>query len=349
MKEKSRFSWLGLLKFLASLMIIWCHTSLLRNGEEYSFKYTYLLVDFFFMISGFFVFRHFQKEEYQKLSINEAAKESLKYTFKRFLGYLPYVVVSVLTITAITIVNAHPVSIGGLVAMMKITPFELLFLSSQTGLRLSPIWYLSSLFIVMPFFSLLSQKVPKYLNYLLSLLFVIISYNNFFQNMDKFEGLQALLRAITGLSLGVVIYMAAEYINGCKFKKWQEIIITITEIIILLSAIVLMYPANVEFVQAKPSESLIILLFSISLILLLSQKSYTSKIRFGLFDFLEKLSLPIYITHWVVIRFIQYYLPEMSINKRIAVLYIATFIASISLYSMIELYKTKQYLKRISK
>lgn len=345
--KNRRISWLGLLKFLASLMIVWCHTSKIRNGEEYNFKYTYLLVEFFFIVSGYFVYKHFQKETFRKLSMDNAAKESLKYTFKKFLGYLPYIFISVLAMTVLSIVHNNPTSVGALINLLKVTPFEILFLSSQTGLRLSPIWYISSLFIVTPIFSLLAQKLPKYLNYLISMLLVIVIYGNYFDNMDKFFGIDCLIRAFVGMSLGTIVYGAADYIGKINFKKYQRVLISTLEFVFGFSALALMYPASVDFVQGKPTEALIILLMAASLTLLLSSQTITSKINLKFFDLLEKISLPIYITHWVVLYFLQHFLSNRPECQKIFILYGITIAVSVSLYAIIELHKAKSYIKSI--
>lgn len=348
MKKTGRISWLGLLKFFASLMIIWCHTSLIRDGEQYNLKYTYLFVEFFLIISGYFIYKHFQRSTAKQKTTDESAKEALKYTFSRFVGYIPYVVVCVVAITLLEIIKSRPSDIGGLMSLLKITPFEMIFLSSQTGLRLAPLWYLSALFIVMPLFAFLAQKMPRNLNYLLSLLFIIVIYGNYFNNLDQPRGVDSLIRVFTALCVGTCVYWAAEIISRFKLSDYRKIVLTILEIVSFLIAIALMWPASVEFVQAKPTEFLVIFLFSVSLTLLLSGNTYTSGISIGFFNLLEKLSMPIYLTHWVVIEFIQYYLMELSENKRILILYLTTLACSISLYAIIELYsiKKQQRLKR---
>ena len=342
MTSNKRISWLGLLKFLASLMIIWCHTSLIRDGGEYNLKYSYLFVEFFLIITGYFTFKHFQKSVFKAKTIDESAKEALRYTYKKFAKYAPYVVVSVIAITLLVIIIEKPVDIGELFSLIRLTPFEMLFLSSQTGLRLAPLWYLSALFIVMPLFSFLAQRVPKNLNYLLSMLFIVIIYGNYFDYMDKSSGIDSLIRVFSALCLGTCVNWVTENLAKIKTVKYKKLLFTGLELLSGLAAIAFMWPASVEFVQEKPNEILVIFLFALSLTLLFSGSTYTSKVSINLFNYLEKISFPIYITHWIIIVFIQNYLMGLTEGKRIMLLYLITIVCSVSLHAIVELYETKK-------
>lgn len=87
----SRYSYLGLLKFLASMGIVIVHT-LDQNANWGKLWY---LVEFYFFITGFFTYRHFQQRRIpgKKTSIELKAKRAFAYSHKKFSYIFPYIII----------------------------------------------------------------------------------------------------------------------------------------------------------------------------------------------------------------------------------------------------------------
>ena len=97
-QNNSRISILGLVKFLAALAIVLYHT---MPYDGY-WRQSYLLVEFFFFITGYFTFKHFQKDQkaIQHDDIEAKSIKALKYTAKKFLAFLPFVIIASIMIHA---------------------------------------------------------------------------------------------------------------------------------------------------------------------------------------------------------------------------------------------------------
>ena len=63
-KKYNRISLLGFIKFFAAILIVWFHTSIFFLPEEtWRFTTGRILVELFFIITGYFTAKHFQKDE----------------------------------------------------------------------------------------------------------------------------------------------------------------------------------------------------------------------------------------------------------------------------------------------
>lgn len=335
MNVKKRISVLGLCKFLAAVGIVFLHC-LPSRGHWLSL---YLLVEFFFMITGYFTFKHFQKTKtIQVDTLDIKSRKAIKYTINKFIPFLPFIFIAVL----IRYTHAFIVVGGGglpeIIRVGKNAIMDLLLLNSQTGEYGWVLWFLSAMFIVFPLFSLVCQSKNKNFLYIIIALSSIIYYFNFFNS--NIYGVYPLVRAFMGLSLGILVYAISENI---KTMKTSSNIITSVWVFCILCSLALLYidPTSPNMNVFRPT---IILLFIIILSILLSMKMRITSLSIKAFDYLEKISLVLFLMH-APILFIFESTPIANHRKLLFLIVLSTsFITSVIVYFSVN--KIQKHLKQ---
>ena len=295
---KKKISYLGLLKFIGVCAIMYYHTL----PSEHSFSSLYLFVEFFFIITGYMTFKHFQSDG-QALcgnGIEEKSQNAIRYTLKKFIGMIPYVVIALIMMYGLELIKAIAAGGEAVADLLKSMPADILLLNSQTGASEWPIWFLSAMIIAFPVFTLVCQIKHTKTLYIFAATFSVVYYFSFF-NADIFFW-KAILRAFAGMVLGIVCYGLAEKIGSLNVSKGGAVWLQILQTVVFLLAVFSMYPArtseNAGFFMKET-----VLLFFIHLTLLLSGKTPTHNISCRVFDFLEKISMILFLVHipWMMI------------------------------------------------
>ena len=230
-------------------------------------------VEFFFILSGYFITSHFSASK------DENGSTILLYCFKKYINYLPYVFIAVV---CRYLIDAFPKLIAGnymgFIAEYLNFPFELLMLSSSgiVPAKLSPIWYLSTMFIMMPVFSWL--------------LIPVLYYGKMGLNANR-SILNDLLRCFAGMTLGSAVFYGVAVLKKVSLNSAQRVGATIVEGLALAGSIYIM-------TQNKNHLNLVLLFFILILLLQLSGITYSSCLRGKLFSFLAEMSLPLYLFHY---------------------------------------------------
>lgn len=336
------------LRFIASLMIIWCHTSIIRpsannpmpDGRLFHFTSSAIFVEFFLLLMGFFTYKHFQNKNLESNSIDNKIKDSFLYTFKKFKEYLPYTISAIILVYIVIGLNTNFQSTQSVLDFIKTFPMEMLFISSQTsGTKLGPIWYLSATFIVLPLFCFISQWKNKNLLPLFGVPLALVFYSQIMGFSGS--GFYALVRVFVGLVTGALIYRASLILSKIRLTNLSKILLSILEPLLFVISIIVLYPNDIHLMDDRVNIVLEMLLFVTCLTLLMSGQTISSKIKVKSFSFLGKLSLPLYLYHYVVVEFIWRFIGDYSISTKIILLYAVTFIISIFSYCAVELAKIR--------
>ena len=79
-----RIGKIELMRFLGAVLIMNAHF----GYQDRPFQLSWFFVEFFYIITGYFTMRHFEKQEPQEHF--EAVKIAVEYTGKKFVQFLPY-------------------------------------------------------------------------------------------------------------------------------------------------------------------------------------------------------------------------------------------------------------------
>lgn len=300
--EKHRASALGLVKFIAAVAIVYFHTLL---GRPEHFSTLYLLVELFFFITGYYTFKHFQNSTVGVGvdDIDTKAKKALRYATKKIASLLPYILIAVTVHYVILLIPAIDSGWRAVFDALKGLPFDLLLLNTQAGIANWPMWFLSAMMIVMPVFCLLCQSKNRYFLFIFSSLACLIYYFNFFRwpyDQGVFY-IAPLIRAFMGMLMGVNIYVVSSQLKKIKSTKANSVVLQICEIGALVLSFVFMYSRD-NSTNASIFRSLTFLSFFIYLCLFMSRQTIASKVSSPTMDFLEKISIIIFMIHIPVLN-----------------------------------------------
>lgn len=343
-KKSKRISVVDLLRFVACCFIIWFHTPDLRdvnNLHEFPFVGAFLFVELFFILMGYFTYRHFRKTSNEQ-SLETKAKRSLSYTWKKFSSYLPYTIFAVLIVYAVRLLDPGLIITSKIDILLYFKHFlaELFLLNISGGGQLGLTWYLSAALVVFPLFCMICQSRNQRLLYVVLLPFCVIFYLCFYS--ASLGGVGPVLRAFAGLSLGVLSYALSERLKQLNCKKWFSFLLSLIELLSFMLAIVLLYTRNESLVRHEHLFIFsVVFCFFITLVLLLSTKTLQSKIKLWLFDFLGKISLQMYLFHQFFHWLILFFANALPVATKMALLYGGTIAMSVAVYAIVELAKER--------
>ena len=343
-KENKRISVVELLRFIASFFIIWFHSPYIRYQDNFSvfhFTGSFLFVELFFMLTGYFTVKHFANKKYESKSFDEQCKEAARYTWKKFKAFLPYTILAVLLMYLIKFIYLDFNSLRELLGFFKKITLELTLLNTQGGGALGLTWYLAAIVVIYPIFCTLCQSKHKMFLFFLIVPFCLTYYLGFatFSSTDS----ATILRSLAGLSMGAIIYALSEFIKKLDFKKVWIVFLSIAELACFGISLVFLWTNDRMLVYDDRFYSFnIIFFFMMTLTLLLSGKTIQSKIRFRPFDFLGKLSLCFYLFHQIINEIIVLYLNDcLPAAAKMTILYAGTFVASVLIYYTVEAAKKR--------
>ena len=146
---RKRLSIADLWKFIATIMIMIYHIYYLGNpfsGEDYLGRSCWIWVEFFFVVTGYFTYKHFENSD----SNDDIFKSSISYTIQKFKAFIPYTTVAI-TIAYIlsaeySLLRSNP---SQFFAHFATYPFEVLLIGEavQSKQVLGPIWFLSAMLL----------------------------------------------------------------------------------------------------------------------------------------------------------------------------------------------------------
>lgn len=335
MKNSKRISYLGLLKFLAAIAIIFYHAKIAITAHGGAL---YTLVEFFMFITGYFTFKHFhsKKDEIKRNSIEKKATNAIKYSVSKIITLMPFVIITVILVLLIYIWNARYQDPRTILLIFRTVPADLLLMHSQSPDAANALWYISALAIALPVFCLFCQtKKPKATFLLLSPLIIVYFWSPYWGN--KINGAYAIIRMLAGLITGASLYYSARFIKRRYANKKSATVLQIVETLLTIIGVILMYPVA-EATYTSYTDRYIVIIMYIVLTIIFSQRTYTSRIRNKTLDYLEQISMPLFLLHIPVLPTIALLITPYERP----LLYVTSCITISVLFSIITSYIVKQ-------
>lgn len=325
-----------LVKFIAALLIM-AHHIYHMGISGYRFYDSWVYVEFFTLVTGYFTAKHFSK----KTTVNKS-KEAVQYTIKKFLPLIPYTV----AVSALAwITNAiSGVIYDGWTWKLVVENFlgdfafdMLLIPDGQTLHFVTPLWYISAMIMGFPIFILIVQLKNRYTKIIICIFIPIIYFGKI--GITGTIGFpHDIFRVVCGMMLGVIIFEISR-IFITEIQKIPKTCLTIIEIMCIIYPI---YGCYTNMAAAGYTVfRLYVLCFFVSLLICLPGFSYTVKIRGWLFNYLGKLSVPMFIFHWYVGTLVDIFSKFMILDNqmKIIIYYIGTFIFSMIAMAIVDQWK----------
>lgn len=335
---KHRASMLGMAKFIAAVAITYFHA---LNGTHGNWSLLYLLVEFFFFVTGYYTYKHFQTvigNDSERATVETKVKRALKYTVSKIKGLLPYIIIAIV-LRYIAVLYSVRIGQTSLVDALCNLPFEITLLGSQTGWFSWPLWFISAMVIVMPLFCFIAQSRSKWLTFMMCLLSCIVYYFSVVNVVGlSASGFSALLRAFAGMMTGVVIYVFAGQVNKLRLSKFKKAIIQTVEILSFCMAFVFMYPSDMTS-NLSIYRNLVYMSFFVFLVVFMSGQTITSKLSCKTMDFLEKISMVLFMVHFPIMSLIDFLPIALAYQTRMVLIIGVSVFASIITYCAVDYVK----------
>lgn len=162
-----RNSVLDMWRFIGSIVILLFHSGILGITDHH-FQSGWIFVEFFYMITGYYTYKHFSNMKYT--SLEDIATKSISYTLKKYINMLPYVIIVVFLTSIYNFIISGCSNIKIFVEML----LEITLLFHRN--IVPPLWYLSALFIVFPVFCCLCQMSSKHFLAILAFSYTVYFY-----------------------------------------------------------------------------------------------------------------------------------------------------------------------------
>ncbi|WP_099467051.1 acyltransferase family protein [Konateibacter massiliensis] len=340
MKEQNgRNGSIELMRFLLIAAIAVMHFSNSYFGQTPYFDGAYAATEFFFLVSGYLLFRSFYKNR-------EARKEisAWKFTVHKIKNLYPYYIISFFMIFSFSMLSERA-GIGKWLVSLGKSVWELSFLqiSGLKGFVLYnyPAWYISAMLLAGYFiYTLLELWEKKFVKFVmpLSVLLIYCFFSKNAESIDVWGGAKifdisdALMRAFAGMCLGGISYYASIAIGKKELKGKTRLLLTGSEIAVFILAMILM--AGVGHTQ---TDFYVIALLASAVILAFSGQTHTEKLfSNAAVNFLGKISYPMFLNQIFVISLFGTFWEGLGYKE--AVLLFMAVLTVISLAEMLVLY-----------
>lgn len=315
---------------------MFCHLDLV-GSSAYP---TYMFVDFFFILSGYFTVQHFTRTKSDP-NPEKRGRIALIYTAKKFLPFLPHLLVALPIVYFAR--NFYFLKDGNLLGFL--TGFKDMFAEflllpvkffEMPVRQIGPLWYLSALLVVMPLFGYICQS--KYRRPI-GFAGLILAYVYFCMQdaISAFDPISALLLCASCMFVGMFVFDVVLEVKIKKLKTWTKVFATVIELTCLVYSCL---AAMLGFTPAKMQ----VVIYVIMLVIMLSGVSYTSRLKVPLFTWLGKISMPLFIWHYAVGRVLSHLITGWSSKRLLVAFFAGSIVAAIVMHYLAEF-----VLKKVSK
>lgn len=341
-----------LYRFIFAVIIMIYHALIVNDGLGAPIPLGYVFVEFFFFLSGYFTYSHMYRR-YKTGEVETYDKSfPMDYTWRKIKRMIPYMLMTFIIFSIAKIygqINLNNDSLKECIKGFSGAIFDLLLLQ-VTGICKNPQfnawWYLSALVFALPLVIILFRKAIVYKGGYQWLLHAspLMIYGYFSVVVNKldwetFVGItrSGFFRGFAGLCTGGTIFCLAKELEKIKLSKMTKYILTIMEVGLYLSSILIAW----KYYRIINSTFIIVFLLIAGLVITFSNQSYTTKVNFKGFEILGSIATPLYICHFSVGRIVELYMSEYtgSVFCRYLVYYGISFILSIVMLITIKVLK----------
>lgn len=308
-----RNSLLELWRFVFCMSVLLMHFINSYNqttgGTGRFFHAGYLGVEFFFIVSGYFIGSYYDKNQANK-TVSERLRSILSYAWSRLLRLYPlYITALILMLIVRTVFVGKSFNYIFTTVKNCFAEFFLLqWTTNNNGVLIFSDWYIPAVFFGGLCFVIILAFTQKIGGYVIAPIITFFIYRHYFSLIGKIDIISAhhgILRGIAGIGFGVFIYFIAKLLckpiiqyNISRIYSWIAGIIS--------SFIFLAIFIYTNYGRRSKWDFLIIALYGISILLLMSAQIKLPKKLEKFFSFLGKTTYPIYILQMPIIETIMY-------------------------------------------
>jgi len=345
--KKSREGAVSLLKFLFTVTIFLYHAGNLLDGEHY-FRVAsvgYILVDFFFMVSGFYFYQSVLKLKEKNINIYQ---ENVKMIGKKFIAFLPYTIIAGI-VSCIIIFFHQKVAISSIIMSFLNT-----FLFDMTGLSGYTVngvtWYLSAMLIIFFLLCPIIYNYDKSYKYYICPLIIMFGLGYMAHSASSLDIYMSgwngffylgLVRALVDINLGILLYHFSRLVKN--YLNNRKRLYNLLDVSALILYTIVFYYIYIYRICGRLDYFILFVLF-LALLCTFSENRFNNKLDTKVIRYLEKIALPVYINQLPIITLFSIFgnFKEFPIVLLLALL-------SDILFSMLEFYVVEIFLKKRKK
>ncbi|MCM1532385.1 MAG: acyltransferase [Ruminococcus flavefaciens] len=311
---KNRNVLVELARFLFSILVVGYHVQMSMNNDVADFfENGALAVEFFFLISGYFLARSIEKISASKNRRNTAV-ETWRFMKNKVKGILPThitaIIVIIIVILACNFTNAGNILLKGLPSVFLLQGGALWY-NGYADALIVPEWYLSSMLLSMlfifPIGLLLRKKLKGPWVTLIVLVIVAVPALAFGLPFGFNTNLVYYLRAWGEMCVGMFAYYLASVMAKHELKKPSAITLKVLEILCYAAPVVLgIVPMSAGMQPVCMAVSVVCVFTAISITFANKGVSITNEKLAKVFAYLGSISLAIYLFHPVIISLLDY-------------------------------------------
>ena len=328
------------LRFIFAISIVGIH---LYNVSDLSyFKYGHYGVEYFFLVGGLFMAYSIEKH------LSESQTNPGKYAFEMIIRKIKRIYPYVILVTVLYIVfYAIPYRGFEILALFQdavnLIPYlvfaNITGLSDPTVMYLEVMWYLSAMFIAMLILAPIYIKYPDYSKRILFPLggcfilgYLVLTLGTMTYSTEVYGGISlGLLRAVGEMALGASCYSLATYLGKTysltTLGRITVLILEITCFTILMGFI----GGNLYYLTPSSVVFLVIILVT------LVYSGLTWNLKCGkVVAFLGNISLPLYLTHMLIISSISLFFGSEWFCGRELLTFLMIIGLAIAVYAFVE-------------
>lgn len=326
MEKSSNRDWrIELLRFIATIGIAIFHFEWIYFGKPIYFQHFYLWVEFFFVLSGFFLARNVEN------SSKENEMESLRYTYRQAKKMYPsYMVGFVFSLIVYCLVNQVK-NFENILKLIWDAKWEMLYFHlfgiDPTAPTINGVTaYIPTLLVASLMLHYLLCNYKRITVNIIIVLVPIAIYShivNVYGNLSQWTVYEnwytvGMLRAIAGMSVGILTYSIS---NCVKIRRGGGIILTIGSLLMMLGLI--LFRNNISYYD----EVIYPYVFAICIGSIYKRKTeYSSVFWKKAIIYFGRISLNIYVLHYGVCYLMKIYCPGKNYES-IAGIYLLLVIA----------------------
>ena len=333
---KKRNALIDWVKLVYAIPILLVHSNHLVQGT-YNWKNAtimpggYLTVEFFFIVSGYFMAASVAKKVIPSRSVGV---ETIRYILHRISIILPYYLVAF----AFGFICAHALTPFTAKSILKdlANSFFPFIRVNMSGLNaydpIGTAWYLSAMFLAtMVLYPMLCRYKDMFIN-IIAPLITLFLYGYIARSRGNISAAAVwigwvyvgLLRAFAGMSLGCICYEAAEKLKQLHLTEQAKVALTVIEFTAYILPLFAM-----QFVPFSELDFVIIFVFAMAVTISLSMQSYSSKIICHAPLWVSQIGLTVFLCQDPLINFTNRLLPSWDLHQRFPVYMMISFLSGI--------------------
>ncbi|MBR1762618.1 MAG: acyltransferase [Eubacterium sp.] len=292
-------------------------------------------VEFFFIISGFFLAKSAQSSECKSLS-----SSTYQFMKKKLFGILPYHIPAfIFTFVIYFVSRTFTIREGILKSLGTVSNFLLI---QEAGFKTTKImgieWYISSMLIAMMILFPLCVKYKENFKRIVCPVISLLLLGYLSHETKKLGGTsdfvfggiiaKTIVRAFAEMGIGIFVYELIGKLKKKSLSKTEKLLMTIAEPICYVLPIIYCFSDFPEWVDYYA-----LLFIALGVLLTLSEQSYFSN-RFNnkFVYFLGKFSLPLYLSQKFALYFTEAYIMPARIRITVGSVCVITVFIAIIVY-----------------